>query len=247
MNNLLEIKNLTFLVENKEIARDLNFNISKGNIHAIMGPNGSGKSSLALFLAGHPLYNETYGSVIFNGKNLLNQTPDKRAAAGLFISFQSPIMIPGVSVSVVLRTSLNAKLKSQKKSLIDIAGFHKLIRPIFQDLKLDPSMLSRDFNDGFSGGERKKIEMVFYCILEPDLAIFDEIDSGLDIDAVKIIAKIIKNNQNRDKSVLIITHYNRILKYLKPDFVHIYKNGQIEKTGKYELALEIEKNGYGQV
>lgn len=245
MNNLLQIQNLSFSVENKEIVRGLDFSINKGEIHAIMGPNGSGKSSLALFLAGHPSYNENAGSVIFKGKSLSALNPSERALSGLFVSFQNPISIPGVSVSTVLRTSLNAKLKSEKKSPIDVANFHKMIRPIFAELKLDTSMLTRDFNDGFSGGERKKIEMLFYKLFEPDLAIFDEIDSGLDIDAVKLIAQTIKKSKSRNRSVILITHYNRILKYLKPDFVHIYKDGSIVKKGDFSLALQVEKNGYG--
>ena len=244
MNNLLQINNLSVSVDDKTILNDLNLTIKNGEIHALMGPNGSGKSSLALFLAGHPRYQETAGSVLFGKSNLLNLTADKRALSGLFVSYQNPVAIPGVLVSSVLRSSINAILKSQKKSLISVANFYQLIRPIFNQLSLDQKMLNRNFNEDFSGGERKKIEIAFFLLLKPTLAIFDEIDSGLDVDSVKLIAKSITESKNHNRAVLIITHYNRILKYIKPDVVHVFKNGAISKSGDYKLALEVEKNGY---
>lgn len=244
MNNLLQINNLSVSVENKTIINDLNLTIKSGEIHALMGPNGSGKSSLALFLAGHPRYQETAGSVLFGESNLLNLTADKRALFGLFVSYQNPVSIPGVSVSVILRSSVNAILQYQKKTAMGVSDFYQLIRPIFDKLSLDQKMLNRNFNEDFSGGERKKIEIAFFLLLKPTLAIFDEIDSGLDVDSVKLIAKSISESKNRDRAVLIITHYNRILKYIKPAVVHVFKNGTISQTGDYKLALEVEKNGY---
>lgn len=244
MKTLLRINNLSVSVENKTILNDLNLTINNGQIHALMGPNGSGKSSLALFLAGHPRYQETSGSVLFGKSNLLNLTADKRALSGLFISYQNPISIPGVSVSTVFRSSINAFLKYQKKTLLDITSFYQLIRPIFDKLSLDQKMLNRNFNEDFSGGERKKIEIAFFLLLKPTLAIFDEIDSGLDVDSVKLIAKSITESKDGNRAALIITHYNRILKYIKPDVVHVFKNGSISQSGDYKLAWEVEKNGY---
>lgn len=244
MNNLLQINNLSVSIENKTIIQDLNLTIRQGEIHALMGPNGSGKSSLALFLAGHPRYQETAGLVLFDESNLLNLTADIRALSGLFVSYQNPVSIPGVSVSTVLRLSVNAILKYQKQPLMGVANFYQLIRPIFDKLSLDQKMLNRNFNEDFSGGERKKIEIAFFLLLKPTLAVFDEIDSGLDIDSVKLIAKSIAESKDSNRAVLIITHYNRILKYIKPDFVHVFKNGSISQSGDYKLALEVEKNGY---
>lgn len=244
MKNLLQIENLSVSIKNKPVINRLNLAIKQGEVHALMGPNGSGKSSLALFLAGHPDYQEDEGSVLIKNKNLLNQTPDKRSLSDFFVSYQNPVSIPGVSVSTILRTSINAHLKANQKPPIEVADFYKIIRPIFAQLKIDQKMLARDFNDGFSGGERKKIEMAFYLLLKPNLGIFDEIDSGLDVDSIKTLAKCIKDSVNSDRSVLLITHYNRLLKYIKPDFVHIFKDGQIKKSGNYQLALEIEKKGY---
>lgn len=244
MKTTLQINNLSVSVENKTILNDLNLTIKNGEVHAIMGPNGSGKSSLALFLAGHPRYQETAGSVLFGESNLLNLTADIRALCGLFVSYQNPVSIPGVSVSSVLRSSINAILKYQKKTAMGVTDFYQLIRPIFDKLSLDQKMLNRNFNEDFSGGERKKIEIAFFLLLKPTLAIFDEIDSGLDVDSVKLIAKSITECKNHDRAVLIITHYNRILKYIKPDVVHVFKNGSISQTGDYKLALEVEKNGY---
>lgn len=246
-NTILQIQNLSVSIENKIVLKDLNLTINQGEIHALMGPNGSGKSSLALFLAGHPRYQEISGSILFNQVNLLNLTPDKRALAGLFVSYQNPISIPGVSVNVVFRSALNAFLKWQKKPTLDIARFYQLIRPIFEKLSIDQKILGRDFNEGFSGGERKKIEAAFFLILKPKLAIFDEIDSGLDIDSVKLIAENIKYSQKSGQAIVFITHYNRILKQINPDFVHILKNGAIQKSGDFKLALEVENNGYKQI
>ena len=240
---MLEIKNLNASINNKEILKGFNISIKPGELHAIMGPNGSGKSTLANVLSGKEGY-KISGDLKFQGKNL-NEIPiDERAQKGIFLAFQYPTEIPGVNTSNFLRTSLNKVRRAQGKKELDALTFLKIVKEKSNELGMDEKMLSRQLNVGFSGGEKKKNEILQMKILNPSFSILDETDSGLDIDALKIIAKGVNSSRDKKKSFLVITHYQRLLDYIKPDFVHILSDGKIVKTGCGELAEELEKTGY---
>lgn len=242
---MIEIDNLHASVGDKPILKGLSLRVNAGEIHAIMGPNGAGKSTLAYTLGGRPGYTVTGGSATLNGTDLLALAPHERAAAGLFLGFQYPVEIPGVSMVQFLRESLNAQRKTRGEAPLSGAAFLKLAREQATLLKLDPEMLKRPVNVGFSGGEKKRAEMVQMGILDPKLAILDETDSGLDIDALKIVGEGINAIMRRpDKAVLLITHYQRLLDYVKPDFVHVLAGGRIIRSGGPELALALEDQGY---
>ena len=245
---MLEIKNLTATVADKPILKGLNLTLRAGEIHAIMGPNGAGKSTLGYTLGGRPGYEVTGGEVSFNGQDLLALMPHERAAAGLFLGFQYPVEIPGVSFVQFLREAANAQRKQRGEAPLSGGEFLKLAREKAGLLKLDMDMLKRPVNVGFSGGEKKRAEMVQMGILDPKLAILDETDSGLDIDALRICGEGINAIMRKpDKAVLLITHYQRLLDYVKPDFVHVLAGGRIVRTGGAELALELEEQGYEDV
>ena len=240
---MLELKDLKASIGEKSIIKGLNLHIKSGEVHAIMGPNGSGKSTLANVLSGKNGY-EISGSLKFEGENL-NEIPiDERAKKGIFLAFQYPIEIPGVNTSNFLKTSLNTIRKSKGEKNLDTITLLKLIKEKASELNIDEKFLSRQLNVGFSGGEKKKNEILQMKLLEPKLAILDETDSGLDIDALKIVADGVNSYKSKKNSFLIITHYQRLLDYIKPDFVHVLKNGQIIKSGDHELAKELEKVGY---
>lgn len=242
---MLEIKDLEVSVEGKPILKGLNLSVAAGQIHAIMGPNGSGKSTLAGVLAGDETYEVTGGSVTYKGQDLLEMEPEIRAREGLFLAFQYPVEIPGVNNMYLLKAAVNAKRKHQGLDEVDAADFLKMVREKINLVKMDESLLHRAVNEGFSGGEKKRNEILQMAVLEPDLAVLDETDSGLDIDALKTVATGINSLKNKKRSFLLITHYQRILNYVKPDSVHILSNGAITATGDHELALEVEKKGYG--
>lgn len=241
---MLEIKNLHASVEGKEILKGINLTIKPGEMHAIMGRNGSGKSTLANVIAGSDKYDVTEGEIIYNNKNLFDLSIEERALQGIFMSFQYPAVIPGVNNTYFLKAALNAKRKYHGKSELDAMDFMTLIREKLKMVEMDESYLRRSVNAGFSGGEKKRNEILQMVTLEPKLAILDETDSGLDIDALKIIAKGINNFRNTDRAFLVITHYQRLLKYLEPDFVHVLIDGKIVKSGGKELALTLEEKGY---
>ena len=240
---MLNIKNLEAKIDNKHILRGLNLNIKRGEVHAIMGPNGSGKSTLANILSGKNGYN-IKGNINFDGKNLSELSTEERAQKGIFLAFQYPLEIPGVSTNIFLKTSLNAVRKAKGEKELDTLTFLKLIKEKAAELGIDEKFLSRQLNVGFSGGEKKKNEILQMKLLQPRLSILDETDSGLDIDALKIVADGVNTLRDKKNSFLIITHYQRLLDYIKPDFVHVLKNGKIIKSGGAELALELEKKGY---
>jgi Fe-S cluster assembly ATP-binding protein len=240
---MLNIDNLKAKIDNKEILKGLNLKINPGEVHAIMGPNGSGKSTLSNILSGKKGY-EIDGTVSFEGKNLLELETEERAHKGIFLAFQYPLEIPGVNTNTFLKTSINAIKKARGEKELDAIEFLKLIKQKSLELKFDEKILSRQLNVGFSGGEKKKNEILQMSILDPKLSILDETDSGLDIDALRIVSEGVNSLRNNKKSFLIITHYQRLLDYIKPDFVHVLKNGQIIKSGDYELAKELEKVGY---
>jgi len=247
INMLIDINNLHASVNGTEIIKGLNLQIGPGEVHAIMGPNGSGKSTLAQALAGKPDYEITAGSVSYKGTDLLELEPDERARAGLFLGFQYPVEIPGVSNVYMLRAALNARRKDQGQEEIDSVEFMRLVREKAKLMQLDQSFLSRGVNEGFSGGEKKRNEIFQMSILEPDLAILDETDSGLDIDALKVVSNGVNSQRDGQRSFLLITHYQRLLDYIKPDVVHVLADGRIVRSGSSELALELEKNGYDEV
>jgi len=240
---MLDIKNLNASIDGKKILQNFNLKINKGEVHAIMGPNGSGKSTLANVLAGRKGY-EIEGKVLYEDENLLELPIEERAQKGIFLAFQYPIEIPGVNTNNFLKTSLNATLKFKGLKELDSLDFLKLVKEKSKNLKIEEKILSRQLNVGFSGGEKKKNEILQMTILEPKLAILDETDSGLDIDALKIVSEGVNSLRNNGRSFLIITHYQRLLDYIKPDFVHVLVNGKIVKTGSSDLALELEKDGY---
>ena len=241
---ILSIKNLTANVEGTPILKGVNLDIKAGEIHAIMGRNGSGKSTLSKVLAGHPDYEITGGEVIYKGENILDKSPDERALEGIFLAFQYPLEIPGVNTNIFLKTSLNAIRKARGQKELDAIEFLKLVKEKAKELKFDEEKLNRQLNVGFSGGEKKKNEILQMSMLAPKLSILDETDSGLDIDALKIVADGVNTLRNNENSFLIITHYQRLLDYIKPDFVHVLMNGRIIKSGGPELAEELEKKGY---
>ena len=241
---MIEIKNLHVEVESKSILNGVNLTINAGEMHAIMGKNGSGKSTLSNVITGHDGYNITKGTIKYKGESILKWSPEDRALAGIFMSFQYPVVIPGVNNTYFLKAALNAKLKKQNKKELDAAGFLKIIKEKLKLVDMDAKYLQRAVNAGFSGGEKKRNEILQMLTLEPELAILDETDSGLDIDALKIVADGVNQFRNKRRSFLVITHYQRLLKYIKPDFVHVLIEGQIVKSGGNELAEELESKGY---
>jgi len=241
---LLEIRNLHAGIEGKEILRGLDLTVNAGEVHAIMGPNGSGKSTLAYVLAGKAGYEPTSGEVLFNGKNLFDMEPDERAAAGLFLAFQYPLEIPGVATMTFLRTALNAQRKRRGDPELSTPEFIKKVREVAGKLGIEQDMLRRAVNVGFSGGEKKRNEVLQMALLEPRLAVLDETDSGLDIDALKIVAEGVNRLHSPGRSFIVITHYQRLLNYIVPDVVHVLSKGRIVKTGGKDLALELEARGY---
>jgi len=241
---MLDIKNLHTAVDGKEILKGLNLSINPGEMHAIMGRNGSGKSTLANVITGREDYTVSKGDILFANDSILDWSPEARSLAGIFMSFQYPVVIPGVNNTYFLKAALNAKRKHAGKKGLDAAGFLKLIKEKLIEVSMDPKYLQRAVNDGFSGGEKKRNEILQMLTLEPTLAILDETDSGLDIDALKIVADGVNRYRNADRSFLVITHYQRLLKYIEPDFVHVLIDGQIVKSGGKELALELEEKGY---
>lgn len=241
---MLDIKNLHATVDGKEILRGINLQIKPGEVHAIMGPNGSGKSTLSSVLAGNPAYTVTAGEVSFNGKNLLEMSPADRANEGLFLSFQYPVEIPGVSMSNFLKTALNAKRKYKGLEPLSAAEFLKLMKEKKSIVEIDSKLTNRSVNEGFSGGEKKKNEIFQMAMLEPTLRILDETDSGLDIDALRIVASGVTKLKTENNATIVITHYQRLLDYIVPDYIHILYHGRIVMTGTKELALELEEKGY---
>jgi Fe-S cluster assembly ATP-binding protein len=244
MSNLLQIKNLHAIVEGKEILKGIDLEVNKGEIHAIMGPNGSGKSTLASVLVGNPKFEVTRGSIIFNGKDILDMSPEDRAREGLFLSFQYPVEIPGVSMVNFMRAAVNEQRKYRGEEPISANDFLKLMREKRELLGMDSQLVSRSVNEGFSGGEKKRNEIFQMAMLNPLLSILDETDSGLDIDALRIVAAGVNKLHTPDNATIVITHYQRLLDYIKPDVVHVLYKGKIIKTDGPELALELEKKGY---
>ncbi|TNE58821.1 MAG: Fe-S cluster assembly ATPase SufC [Alphaproteobacteria bacterium] len=242
--SLLEIKDLHVDVGGKEILKGINLEIEAGKIHAIMGPNGSGKSTLSYTLSGREGYEVTSGSILFKGRDLTEMSIDERAAAGVFLAFQYPIEIPGVTNMTFLRTAVNAQRKARGESEMDAASFLRFVREKAAQLKVSDDMLKRPLNVGFSGGEKKRNEILQMALLEPSLAVLDETDSGLDIDALKVVSEGVNALRDPERAMLVITHYQRLLDHIVPDVVHVLANGRIIKTGGKDLALELEKSGY---
>ena len=241
---LLEIKNLEVSINNNEILKKLNLTVKKGEIHAIMGPNGSGKSTFSKVLAGHPAYSILNGDILFKGLSILNLEPEERSHLGIFLAFQYPIEIPGVSNEDFLRLAYNSKQKFYNKPDVDPIEFLTIINQKLNLVSMSPRFLSRNVNEGFSGGEKKRNEILQMILLDAELSILDETDSGLDIDALKIISNGINNFMNPEKSIILITHYQRLLDYVNPTYVHVMQNGKIIKTGSSSLAKELENKGY---
>jgi Fe-S cluster assembly ATP-binding protein len=244
---LLEIKNLHAGIDGKEILKGLNLQINKGEVHAIMGPNGSGKSTLAKVLAGHPSYEVLQGEVIYEGKNLLELEPDERAKEGVFLAFQYPVEVPGVSNSQFLRLAYNEKMKHLGQEELDPLEFNDYLKEKAKVVEMSSDFFKRSVNEGFSGGEKKRNEILQMAVLEPKLAVLDETDSGLDIDALRIVAGGVNKLRDAEKAIILVTHYQRLLNYITPDFVHVLANGKIVKQGGKELALELEEKGYDWV
>jgi len=250
MSETLSIKDLHVSIQDKEILKGINLEVKPGEVHAIMGPNGGGKSTLAYALAGHPKYEVESGEVLMGDQNLLELAPDERARAGLFLAFQYPVAIPGVSMANFLRTAVNAVKGSNghgEKKGVPIAQFRKMMLEKMELLKMDRAFARRYLNDGFSGGEKKRAEILQMALLEPKFAIMDETDSGLDIDALRIVSEGVNTLKGPHMGVVVITHYNRILSYIKPDYVHILINGRIVLSGGPDLALRLEDEGYDQI
>jgi len=244
---MLEIRNLHARVEEKPILRGIDLTVNAGEVHAIMGPNGSGKSTLAGVLAGRDDYDVTEGEVIYKGQNLLDLAPEERAREGLFLAFQYPVELPGVNNSYFLKAALNAIRRHRGLAELDAMEFMTLVREKSKVLDIDPQLLSRPVNEGFSGGEKKRNEIFQMAVLEPTLCILDETDSGLDIDALRIVATGVNALRSPDRAVVVVTHYQRLLNYIVPDFVHVLSEGRIVKSGGKELALELEEKGYGWI
>ena len=244
---ILSVRDLTADVDGTQILKGLNLEIKAGEIHAIMGPNGSGKSTFSKILAGHPAYTVTGGEVIFLGQNLLELSPQERSLAGVFLAFQYPLEIPGVSNLDFLRVAYNSRRKHQGLEELDTFDFQDLVEQKLEIVKMNPAFLDRSVNEGFSGGEKKRNEILQMALLEPKLAILDETDSGLDIDALKIVATGVNHLANAENAMLVITHYQRLLNYIVPDYVHVMEGGRILTTGNKDLALELEARGYDWV
>src|SRR5437867_9942477 len=241
---MLEIRNLYASVDGNQILKGINLKVNKGEVHAIMGPNGSGKSTLAKVLAGHPQYEVTEGEVIYEGKDLLEMSPDERAREGIFMAFQYPIEVPGVSNAQFLRLAYNEKRKHLGEEELDPLEFKDLLKERAKVVEMDASFMNRSVNEGFSGGEKKKNEILQMAVLEPKLAILDETDSGLDIDALRVVAGGVNQLQSPENAIIVVTHYQRLLNYIVTDFVHVLANGRIAREGGKELALELEQKGY---
>jgi Fe-S cluster assembly ATP-binding protein len=244
---MLKITDLQVRAEDKDILRGIDLEVRAGEVHAIMGPNGSGKSTLARVLAGHPEYEVTGGEVLFEGRDLLDMDPDERAREGVFMAFQYPVEIAGVNNAYFLKAALNAKRKHQGQPELDAVEFMQLVREKAKALDIDQSMLSRSVNEGFSGGEKKRNEIFQMALLEPKLAILDETDSGLDIDALKVVSDGVNALRSPDRATIVVTHYQRLLNYIVPDRVHVLSGGRILKSGGKELALELEAKGYSWI
>ena len=242
---MLEIKNLHARASDREILQGIDLSVNTGEVHAIMGPNGSGKSTLAGVLVGRPGFEVTEGSVRYLGNDLLGMEPEDRARAGLFLAFQYPVEIPGVNNAYLLKAALNEQRRHRGETEVDAMDFMELVRDRMKALEIDTSLLNRPVNAGFSGGEKKRNEIFQMSVLEPKLAILDETDSGLDIDALRIVAKGVNAMRNPDRAILVVTHYQRLLNYIVPDYVHVLSAGRIVKSGGKELALELEEKGYG--
>ncbi|HZH32455.1 MAG TPA: Fe-S cluster assembly ATPase SufC [Pyrinomonadaceae bacterium] len=241
---MLEIRDLQARVEGKDILRGISLTVKRGEVHAIMGPNGSGKSTLAKVLAGHPSYEVTGGEVLFDGKNLLELEPDERAREGVFLAFQYPVEIPGVSNAQFLRLAYNEKRKHLGEEELDPLEFKDLLRERAKIVEMDAGLMSRSVNEGFSGGEKKRNEILQMAVLEPKLAVLDETDSGLDIDALRIVSEGVNKLRNTDNAIVLVTHYQRLLNYIVPDYVHVLYQGRIVRSGGKELALALEEKGY---
>ena len=241
---MLEIRNLHAGIDGKEILKGINLTVNKGEIHAIMGPNGSGKSTLAKVLAGHPQYEVTAGEVLYEGRNLLEMAPDERAREGVFMAFQYPIEVPGVSNAQFLRLAYNEKRKHLGEEELDPLEFKDLLKERAKVVEMEASFMTRSVNEGFSGGEKKRNEILQMAVLEPKLAVLDETDSGLDIDALRVVANGVNQLLTPDNAIIVVTHYQRLLNYIVPDFVHVLANGLIVREGGKELALELESRGY---
>jgi len=244
---MLEINGLRVSVGDKEILKGLNLQVGAGQVHAIMGPNGSGKSTLAGVLAGKPDYQITAGKVRYQGKNLLDLEPEERAREGIFLAFQYPVEISGVNNAYLIKAALNAVRKHRGESELDAIEFMELVQKKLESLAMDSSLLNRPVNEGFSGGEKKRNEIFQMAVLEPTLAVLDETDSGLDIDALKIVAEGVNALRDPSRSIIVVTHYQRLLNYIIPDYVHVLWGGRIVKSGEKELALELEEKGYGWI
>jgi Fe-S cluster assembly ATP-binding protein len=242
----LVIKNLHVNINGKEILKGLNFTLPKGEVHAIMGPNGTGKSTLAYTLMGHPAYEVTEGEVFFNGVNILDLEPNERSILGIFLAFQYPVAIPGVTVANFIRSAVNSRRRAVNTDDkgVPLLEFRKEVKQKMEMLRMDPSFAGRYLNDGFSGGEKKRAEILQMAMLKPEIAILDETDSGLDIDALKIVADGVNTLRGPDLGIVIITHYQRILNYIKPDYVHVMMDGKIVESGESDLALHLEEHGY---
>jgi Fe-S cluster assembly ATP-binding protein len=246
MTALLEVKNLQVRVDEREILHGLSLTVNKGEVHAIMGPNGSGKSTLSHVIAGKPGYEVTGGEILFSGEDLLEMSPDERAAKGVFLAFQYPVEIPGVATMNFLRTALNAQRKARGEGEYSTPDFLKKVREVAAKLNIPQEMLRRGVNVGFSGGEKKRNEVLQMALFEPSLCILDEMDSGLDIDALRVAADGVNALRSPDRAMVVITHYQRLLNYIVPDFVHVMSKGRVVKSGDKELALELEASGYAQ-
>ena len=245
MSKVLEIKNLKAKIGDKEILKGLNLNLEEGKVHAIMGPNGAGKSTLSKAIVGHYDVEVTDGKIIYKGKNIVDEEPEERALEGIFLSFQNPVEIPGVNNAYFLRTAVNARRKHLGLPELNAAEFLREMRAKVEELGMKKELINRSLNEGFSGGEKKRNEILQMMMLQPDVVILDEIDSGLDIDALRAVSEGINKSKDGKRSFLVITHYSRILDYIKPDYIHVLKDGKIVKTAGPELVAQLEKEGYG--